>query len=431
MVRLSNMKATLSPSDIFEIRKTSLISSNDYEYALDLYAPIIGVKNLAVYFAFISEKGGEQKPVSGFLTKNQLSCGEMSGALSYLEAVGLVKSYQKNLGKSHLYLYSILSPRTPAQFFKNELLHGALRSYLGAEGCKRIVEKYEADPIEEGFEEISERFVDVLHIDLSKASLIETPNASERVSGRLQLGFDRNVFMSSLLQINPFIKPAFITKDELERISGIAALYNYEESAIASFVAESYDPKKVIGKRINFDRLNDFAEKNLKYDYMQKEDVKSSRSIIHGDAPTASLIRSMDNMTTIEFLTRLQRGHKPAPSDLMLVDTLINEMGVPQNVVNALIFHVLMVQDNVLTNAYVTRLGAQLVRAGITNALDALNYLGSRFKKNTTKKTSVQKPADKPQQIAQPAKKEEVVTEVEEDVDEEEFEELLKNRDRK
>jgi hypothetical protein len=40
------MKATLSPSDIFEIRKTSLISNNDYEYALDLYAPIIGIKNV-------------------------------------------------------------------------------------------------------------------------------------------------------------------------------------------------------------------------------------------------------------------------------------------------------------------------------------------------------------------------------------------------
>lgn len=424
------MKATLSPSDIFEIRKTSLISTNDYEYALDLYAPIIGVKNLAVYFAFISEKGGEQKPVSGFLSKNQLSCGEMGGALSYLEAVGLVKTYQKNLGKSNLYLFSVLSPRTPCQFFKNELLYGALRSYLGAEGCKRIAAKYQTNPIDESFEEISERFIDVLHIDLSRAAIIESPNTSERVSGKLQLGFDRNVFMSSLIGINPFIKPGFITTEEIERISRIAALYNYEESAIASFVAESYNPKKLIGKRIDFERLSDFAEKNLKYDYMQKEQTKSSKSIIHGDAPTASLIRSMDSMTTIEFLTRLQRGNKPAPADLKLVDTLIAEMGVPQNVVNALIFHVLMVQDNVLSNAYVTRLGAQLVRANITNALDALNYLGSRFKKNT-KKTSVEKPAQKPQQIVEPVKKEVVAEVEEEDVGEEEFEEMMKNRDRK
>ena len=105
-------------------------------------------------------------------------------------------------------------------------------------------------------------------------------------------------------------------------------------------------------------------------------------------------------------------------------------MGVPQNVVNALVFHVLMVQDNVLSNAYVTRLGAQLVRANITNALDALNYLGSRFKKNT-KKTPEIRPFEKPKQIEKPVEKEIVKEVVEEDVDEEEFEALLKNRDRK
>ncbi|MBR5750546.1 MAG: hypothetical protein IKX82_02730, partial [Bacilli bacterium] len=130
------MKATLSPSDIFEIRKTSLISSNDYEYALDLYAPIIGIKNVSVYFAFIAEKGGEQKPLSEFLSKYRLSSGELENALSYLEAVGLVATYHKILGKKHLYLYSIMAPRTPAQFFSNELLYGTLRSFLSEDGCK-------------------------------------------------------------------------------------------------------------------------------------------------------------------------------------------------------------------------------------------------------------------------------------------------------
>ena len=90
---MSNMKATLSPSDIFEIRKTSLISNNDYEYALDLYAPIIGIKNVSIYFAFIAEEASVQKPHSEFLSKYRLSSGELESALSYLEAVGLVATY--------------------------------------------------------------------------------------------------------------------------------------------------------------------------------------------------------------------------------------------------------------------------------------------------------------------------------------------------
>ena len=105
---MSNMKATLSPSDIFEIRKTSLISNNDYEYALDLYAPIIGIKNVSVYFALLAEEAGEQKTHADFFKKYGVSNGEMQSALSYLEAVGLVATYHKILGKRHLYLYSIM-----------------------------------------------------------------------------------------------------------------------------------------------------------------------------------------------------------------------------------------------------------------------------------------------------------------------------------
>ena len=423
------MKATLSPSDIFEIRKTSLISSNDYEYALDLYAPIIGIKNVSVYFAFIAEKGGEQKPLSEFLGKYRLSSGELENALSYLEAVGLVATYHKILGKKHLYLYSIMAPRTPAQFFSNELLYGTLRSFINEDGCQAIAKKYETSTIEEGFENVSERFVDVFHLNVSNASIIQSgPKTGERKFGSLQLGFDNNAFMSSLIEINPTIKPAYITKEESMRIARIAALYSYEESAMASFVSDSYRPRNVIGKRIDFDHLSELAIQNAKYDYLHKEHIKPTSSEIHGDAPTAKVIRMMDSMSTLQFLTKLQRGNKPAPSDVKLINTLVVEMGVPENVANALIFYVLGVQENALSGAYVTKLGASLVRAGITNALDALNYLGGHAKRNS-KKPQEPKPVEKPVKEEKPS---EVVDEVEEEeIDEEEFEALMKNRGRK
>ena len=429
MLRLGTMKATLSPSDIFEIRKTSLISSNDYEYALDLYAPIIGIKNVSVYFAFIAEKGGEQKPLSEFLSKYRLSSGELENALSYLEAVGLVTTYHKILGKKHLYLYSIMAPRTPAQFFSNELLYGTLRSFLSEDGCKEIAKKYETGTTPEGFENVSERFVDVFHLNIGNASIIQSgPKTGERKFGSLQLGFDNNAFMSALVELNPTLKPAYITKEESMRIARIAALYSYEESAMASFVSDSYRPRNVIGKRIDFDHLSELAIQNAKYDYLHKEHIKSTSSEIHGDAPTAKVIRMMDSMSTLQFLTKLQRGNKPAPSDVKLINTLVVEMGVPENVANALIFYVLGVQENALSGAYVTKLGASLVRAGITNALDALNFLGGHAKR-AGKKQSEPKPVEK---VVKEEKPSEVVDEVEEEeIDEEEFEELMKNRGRK
>ncbi|MCR5692407.1 MAG: hypothetical protein K6G74_00305 [Bacilli bacterium] len=424
------MKATLSPSDIFEIRKLSLISSNDYEYALDLYAPIIGIKNLSVYFAFIAEGANEQKPLSSFLGKYRLSSGELESALSYLEAVGLIATYRKNIGKKAIYLYSVMAPRTPSQFFSNELLYGTLRSFLSEEECKNISKKYQTDSVEEGYENVSERFVDVFHLNLGNASILQSgPKTGERRFGSLQLGFDTNAFMSSLAEVNPTIKPAYITKDEIKRIARIAALYSYEESAMASFVGDSYHPRNTVGTRIDFERLSELAIENVKYDYLHKEQIKPTSSDIHGDAPTAKVIRMMDNMSTIQFLTKLQRGNKPAPSDIKLINTLVVDMGVPENVANALIFYVLGVQENALSGAYVTKLGASLVRAGITNALDALNFLGGHAKRNGKKTSEPAKPIEKK---VEPTKESEVVDEVEEEeVDEDEFEQMMKNRGRK
>ena len=427
---MSNMKATLSPSDIFEIRKTSLISNNDYEYALDLYAPIIGIKNVSVYFAFIAEEASVQKPHSEFLSKYRLSSGELESALSYLEAVGLVATYHKILGKRHLYLYSIMAPRTPAQFFSNELLYGTLRSFLSEDECQKISKKYKTNTIDEGFENVSERFVDVFHLNIGNASIIQSgPKTGERVFGTLQLGFDNNAFIAALSNVNPTIKPAYITRDEVKRIARIAALYNYEESAMASFVADSYHPRNIIGSRVDFDNLNELAMQNAKYEYLHKEKIKQTSSEIHGDAPTAKVIRMMDNMSTLEFLTKLQRGNKPAPSDVKLIQTLVVDMGVPENVANALIFYVLGVQENALSSAYVTKLGASLVRAGITNALDTLNFLGGHAKRNGKKKEE-KKPVE--EKVEKPVKPSEVVDELEEEeIDDEEFEMMMKNRGRK
>ena len=428
------MKATLSPSDIFEIRKTSLISNNDYEYALDLYAPIIGIKNVSIYFALIAEEANIQKPHTEFLAKYGISAGDLARALSYLEGIGLIKTYQKTLEEKHVFLYCIMAPRTPAEFFDNELLHGTLRSFVGVKGCRKIAEKYATVPFDEQFEDISEAFVDVFHLDLSNASMLQTPKTTNRVLGNLELGFDTNVFFETLKQVNPFIKKAYITGKEMERVSRIAALYHYEESTMASFVAESYVPSRVIGKRINFDHLDQLTMENNKYEYLHKESVKPTNSEIRGNAPTARVIRLMDRTPTLEFLVMLQRGNKPADSDVRLINTLVADMGVPQSVANALILYVLKIKEDALSSGYVTKLGASLVRAGITNALDAMNYLGKGLKKNSngkiefkpTEPVQTEEPTPEPEPIEKRADEPEDVA-----FDEEEFEKLVKNGGRK
>lgn len=422
------MKNTLSPSDYFEIRKVSLISAKDYEYALDLYAPLVGIKNISVYFALAGEESNVLLKHTEFLSKFRLSSGEFSGALSYLEAVGLIASYHKESNGAHHYIYTVMAPRTPSQFFSNELLYGTLRSNISEEECQKISRKYMVDDIPEDYENVSERFIDVFHPDFVNGTNIQSgPKTGERRFGSIALGFDYNIFAKAVLEQNPYIRSNYITRDEVKRIARIAALYNYEESAMAGFVVSAYNPKNPIGTRVNFDQLTEIAIENVKYEHLHKETLEPTQSEIHGSEPTAKVIRLMDSKTTLEFLTILQRGNKPAPSDIKLINTLVTEMGVPESVANALIFYVLSVQENTLSNAYVTKLGGSLVRAGITNALDTLNYLGSKSEKAKAKKKEKETPSyPKPTASTKPAKKQvEVVDEENEEDDDEEFEKFL------
>ena len=71
-------------------------------------------------------------------------------------------------------------------------------------------------------------------------------------------------------------------------------------------------------------------------------------------------------------------------------------MGLTQSVVNVIVDYTLKNCANVLSPNYATKIGASVVREGITDALDALNYLEkfkNRFKNK--KKEKVTQPVSK------------------------------------
>jgi replication initiation and membrane attachment protein len=83
----------------------------------------------------------------------------------------------------------------------------------------------------------------------------------------------------------------------------------------------------------------------------------------------------MDRMAPSDWLTILQNGHKPASSDLKIIQSLSFDLGLPNPVINALVDFVLQKNDNVLSKAYIEKVGGALAREGVKTALDAMDYL--------------------------------------------------------
>lgn len=407
----------VNPSDKFQVSKQSLIGDVDKEILFDFYTPIIGSKAVLLWnLLFRCDKKGSSL-FRDFFVRNQFSQSDFAECLAPLEAIGLLKTYKKKEEGFDSYLFLLFAPKTPNEFFSNELLSVLLTRFLDESKIAALKAKYLSETLSlEGYKDETTDFSSFFQFGDTFAPLEkEGANVLGKRSGSVNLAFDRNLFFAALSEASPDFPPEAISKEELVRIARIATLHCFDEYTMASLVLRSYEPRLQKGKRIDFKKLRELANNADSFSFAKKVPLESTSSDVHGSTSYAKTIRLMEKLSPTEWLSRLQKGNKPAKTDLRLLDTLVNDIGLPESVTNALITFVLSTNDNVLNPNYVEKLGASLVRAGVSNALDAYNYLGERANKDagygfapkTVKKSAVPVSPDSISQKASEEKREE------------------------
>lgn len=397
------------PTDSYNVLKESSYSFEDDAYLLDFYAPILSLKAIGVYLALRNEAGEENKPFSSFYLHYQISEGDFFSSLEGLEAIGLIKTYFLEKSEFNSFSFALYSPRSPEEFLSNELLSGSLIRFTNEEYVVSLQKKYALSPLPEGYQDISKKFMDQFQLDMSGKLYLSLSSNSSLAGKRcpaISLYFDKRKFLNKMKEERPSFQENVLAKTEYVRIARYASLYAFDEETMASFLLSSrnvFDMNKEYGSRVDFHALEKLCMDNDTHEYLRRKAGKASE--IHGESGVATVIRAMDSMNSVDFLTLLQKGGKPAQNDLKLINTLVVEMGLPENVTNALIFHVLKINDNALVPSYVEGLAATLVRQGVETALDALNYLERNVKKSRNPQTTTSnKPTFKKQSSSLPKK---------------------------
>ena len=91
---------TLLPADSYKVYNQTLLNDNDKKIIMNLYAPIIGMNAVSLFFALWSDLD-KSEMVSNDLTHHHLmtmlksDLDSIKLARKSLEAVGLLKSYLK------------------------------------------------------------------------------------------------------------------------------------------------------------------------------------------------------------------------------------------------------------------------------------------------------------------------------------------------
>lgn len=366
--------------------KECLLSEIDYRYLDELYAPIIGIDSLALYRALYGYRRKGSHEV--FLKEKRLTKGDFLLALEPLEALGLVRTFLSTNGSKKTYTYYVFAPLPPREFFDSPLHKALLEEGVGKEASQAIYEHY-SFPALPTTGEVSTSFRDHFAGILEKLTYEQGPQKARSSRAKIKFEFEKSRFYDEIHKLDDRFSEKSFSKDEIKYISSLSTMYNYSEETLAGFVVDCFDFSRPYGKRLGKEFLEDACRKNVNLSYLKKEEEPEEIKI-SGSSAVQKTLRQMQEDAPAAFLQRLQKDHKPAAADLKILRHLSTETGMSSAAINALVFHVLVVKGDNLNLNYCEKVGAGIVRKGLTNAIDVTDYLqnGSRRRKKVEEEPS-------------------------------------------
>jgi replication initiation and membrane attachment protein len=375
----------LSISDFVSVRRASMIGDYDRRLLAELYQPLIGHQGVALFItldAFHDALGGDEALlVEVYVNHTQMTITDLSIAKARLEAVGLLKTYTKKQADYQIHALELFAPKSPAAFFEDVVLTGLLTEYIGAPMVQKWRLRYgKAAPLT-GFTENSASFGEMFHPDFSSPSFsgFAKNETLGRVSAAIESRFDRRAFIDELSKKSQLNMNLF-TEAIVDEIDRIANLYGIDELAMAEITLACLVANGA--QLLDFEKLRQMAALETKFAFSKTR--KRSISKITSTTNKAKKIQLMEENEPKTYFRYRNLNNAPAPADLKLINDIQERYALAYPVINALIDFVLEKTDLKFPRDYVEKVAATLVRAQVTSAIDAMEFLNRATRRKKT-----------------------------------------------
>ena len=403
-------------SDFYEIRLASIVSNVDKDVLVELYQPIIGSSATILYLTLLKQKRHEDDEVTYSTQKlvNAMQCdpNTLLASRHYLEAVGLLRSYEKSNESGRYFIYVLYAPKSPKDFFDDVLFKGLLIQAIGEKEAKKLAFTYKVNlTIEEDFKEVSASFVDVFHPDYDDPSFRRDfgDGLVGHDAGRVQIKFNHDLFYKYVAE-NSQIRISAITKKEMKEIERLATLFGLDEKQMALIAIDEYDPNEL--PHLNFERIKYRAEEEVKFKLVEVK-PRNKRSDVRGETTLEKKVELMERIAPSKYLSMLLNNTPPSMSDLNTLNKLSVGYKLGNGIINAIIDYVMQKNNNILSYPFCDKTASILVSKNVETTLDAMNELkklASKEKKVAPKtysepteeksKVTIEKPKKKVEEIS-------------------------------
>lgn len=344
-------------NDLYMIDGFDNLSGEYLKSLVLLYSEITSSSDVDVYLKMLFLERNAFRKINDLLSALNMSVNQFEKHIHNLERVNLINTYNKN----NEYVFVINSPLCFSDFFEHPIYGRLLVKRVSRNHFYYL--KSQRDTVSfdiSNYEDISDKggFEELSDWDSQKETDYRVFASGNKDIVRIESYFDIDHFMKN---ISATLFPLELRSIEnLNTIGKLADAYSISETDMRRFLdkAISINPLKFDEQKLNF------LCKNAKGNY---EDVKDGYEM-----PCAA------------FLSKYQGGKEPVPSDLNIIDQLINKYYLKPEVVNVALEYSLKRCDNQLIPKFIYAVAANLNRNNIENARQALDLL-NRIKKNDSK----------------------------------------------
>ncbi|MBY0124042.1 replication initiation and membrane attachment family protein [Bacillus sp. S/N-304-OC-R1] len=414
------------PIDRYAVAARGLLHEYDRKVLTFLYQPLIGSTCFSLYMTLWSEleenrlwsTSNSHHSLMNFM---DLGLSDIYKARIKLEGIGLMKVYEKKDDHSRSFIYELIPPLTPEQFFLDGMLNIYLYKKIGKTQYSRLKRFFSEDKVDskDSYIDVTKSFQDVYmtsHMD----SISYDPEDEQTLQVSEGMGFigrneqdpiqiSQDTFNFKLLEagLNESLIPkAAFTNRVRNAISNLAFLYEIDAVQMKNIVISAITEEN----EINIEEMRKSAR-----DWYQFQHQDQLPSLVDRTQPMANrtqisepktqeekLLHALETSSPRQVLKELSGGAEPSKADLKIIeDVMFNQKLLP-GVVNVLIQFVLLKSDMKFTKGYVEKIASHWARKQIKTAKEAMElaknehrqYIewGDNNKKKTTSYSGKKKP---------------------------------------
>ncbi|MCA0969852.1 DnaD domain protein [Halobacillus litoralis] len=382
----------LLPVDGFKLMKRGESPKGTERAMTHLYQPIIGRLAVALYQTLVSEFeiNGSETAQTHHTLMSYLSAplDQIYEARKYLEAIGLIQTYQTNDANAQReYFYILNPPFSPEEFFRDNMLSLLLYHEIGENKYKQLKSRLVRPELSlEGFDEVTASFDEVFHAITTNGPVsVSEPKAEGSQAGPAYL--DNRVdfeWLSQSLKDKMYVSERILTGANKRIISQLASLYNLSSLELEKAVTWALDENhQLIIEELktachDFMKEKPTAKKDHQLDLRDKVQVESSDE---NKSKRDQLAERFEQISPRELLEDLSRGNHAADQDLKVVRDIMTEQGLSPGVMNVLIHYVMLRTDKKLSKPYVEKIASHWARKNVQTVHQAMSLATAEHQK--------------------------------------------------